>query len=107
MVKLLPPCKISLPHVPHAFTQICDEKTGITVLKRLSHGGLDASASVVDVSTTPVCCTTAVGALSSALRPSQFLLTLITPSASAALVRNPGFCPPSARNMRDVGDDAM
>ena len=30
-----------------------------------------------------------------------------SPPAAPALVRNPGVCPPSARNIRDVGDDAM
>jgi hypothetical protein len=35
------------------------------------------------------------------------VISLIPPSAAPALVRNPGFCPPSARNIREVGDDAM
>lgn len=43
------------------FLQICEEKTGITLLKRLSHGGIDASAAFFDVSTTPLCCSAVVG----------------------------------------------
>jgi hypothetical protein len=45
----------------HLFSQIRDEKSGITMLKRLSHGILDPSAAFVDVTSTPLCCSSVAG----------------------------------------------
>lgn len=52
-----------------SFLQIGEEKTGITLLKRLSHGGLDATAAVVDVSTIPLCCDSVAGKQHPILHP--------------------------------------
>jgi hypothetical protein len=106
-LKALGSCDQATGSLHHAISQICDEKTGITVLKRLSHGGLDATASVVDVSATPMCCTAVAGKMGRLRCTLSIFGSLIILSAAPAMVRNPGFCPPSARNIRDVGDDAM